>query len=146
MENTISEIRISYTSGHQKKISISNSEESFKLLLSSWSKDLIELQEEFKVLLLNRNNKVLGIYNCSKGGVSGTIVDAKLVFVVAIKCSASSIIVAHNHPSGNLNPSQADIRLTKKLKEAGDFLDIKVLDHLIISKEGFYSFADEGCM
>lgn len=146
MENKINEIHISYTSGHQGKTSIRSSEDSFKLFLSSWSKELIELQEEFKLLLLNRNNNVLGIYNCSKGGTSGTIVDMKLVFVVAIKCSASSIIVAHNHPSGNLKPSQADIRLTKKLKEAGDFLDIKVLDHLIISKEGFYSFADEGCM
>jgi DNA repair protein RadC len=146
MENTISEIRISYSSVQQNKIGVKNSEDSYKLFLSSWSKDLIELQEEFKVLLLNRCNKVLGIYNCSKGGVSGTIVDAKLVFVVGIKSSASSIIVAHNHPSGNLKPSEADIRLTKKLKEAGEFLDIKVLDHLIISKEGFFSFADEGIM
>ena len=82
----------------------------------------------------------------SKGGVSGTFVDAKLVFSVALKCNASSIIIAHNHPSSNLNPSEADKSLTKKLKSAGQFLDITLLDHLIITKDGYYSFSDDGLM
>jgi DNA repair protein RadC len=104
----------------------------------------IELQEEFKVLLLNRNHQVLGIYPLSKGGVSGTVVDAKLVFSVALKCNASSIVMAHNHPSGNLKPSEADLKLTKKMKEIGTLMDTPVLDHLIIGENNYLSFADEG--
>ncbi|PQV50266.1 DNA repair protein RadC [Jejuia pallidilutea] len=144
--NTIQEIKVSYTSGNRDKVKITNSKDSYELLLSCWSQKTIELQEEFKVLLLNRNNQVLGIYPLSKGGVSGTIVDAKLVFSVALKCNASSIIIAHNHPSGNLKPSDTDIRLTQKLKEAGNYLDVKVLDHIILSREGYYSFVDESQM
>jgi len=144
--NTIQEIKVSYTSGNRDKVKITNSKDSYELLLSCWSQKTIELQEEFKVLLLNRNHQVLGIYPLSKGGVSGTVVDAKLVFSVALKCNASSIIIAHNHPSGNLKPSEADIRLTQKLKEAGNYLDVKVLDHIILSREGYYSFVDESQM
>ena len=141
--NTIKEIRVSYSSGNNDKIKITNSKDSYELLKSCWSMNTIELQEEFKVLLLNRNHQVLGIYPLSKGGVSGTLVDAKLVYSVALKCNASSIIVAHNHPSGNLKPSEADLKLTKKLKQAGTYLDIMLLDHLIITKNGYYSFSDE---
>lgn len=144
--NTIKEIRVSYSSGNNDKIKITNSKDSYELLKSCWSLNTIELQEEFKVLLLNRNHQVLGIYPLSKGGVSGTLVDAKLVYSVALKCNASSIIVAHNHPSGNLKPSEADLRLTKKLKQAGTYLDITLLDHLIITKNGYYSFSDESQM
>jgi len=144
--NTIKEIRVSYSSGNNDKIKITNSKDSYELLKSCWSMNTIELQEEFKILLLNRNHQVLGIYPLSKGGVSGTLVDAKLVYSVALKCNASSIIVAHNHPSGNLNPSESDLRLTKKLKQAGTYLDITLLDHLIITKNGYYSFSDESQM
>lgn len=144
--NTIKEIKVSYSSGNTDKIKITSSSDTYNLLLSCWSQHTIELQEEFKVLLLNRNNQVLGIYPLSKGGVSGTVVDAKLVYSVALKCNASSVIIAHNHPSGNLKPSEADIRLTKKLKEAGKFLDVVLLDHLILTKYGYYSFADESQM
>ncbi|WP_179009619.1 JAB domain-containing protein [Winogradskyella forsetii] len=141
--NTIKEIRVSYSSGNKDKIKITNSKDTYNLFLSCWSKKIIELQEEFKVLLLNRNHQVLGIYPLSKGGVSGTVVDAKLVFSVALKCNASSIIIAHNHPSGNLKPSDADLSLTKKLKKAGAYLDIELIDHLIITNNGYYSFIDE---
>jgi DNA repair protein RadC len=144
--NTIKEINVSYSSGARDKIKINSSKDSYELLLSCWSKHLIELQEEFKVLLLNRANHVLGIYPLSRGGVSGTYVDAKLVFSVALKCNASSIIISHNHPSGNLTPSAADKRLTAKLKKAGRYLDITILDHVILSKRGYYSFVDEGQM
>ena len=144
--NTIKEIRVSYSSGNNDKIKITNSKDSYELLKSCWSMNTIELQEEFKILLLNRNHQVLGIYPLSKGGVSGTLVDAKLVYSVALKCNASSIIVVHNHPSGNLKPSEADLRLTKKLKQAGAYLDITLLDHLIITKNGYYSFSDESQM
>jgi DNA repair protein RadC len=102
--------------------------------------------EEFWILLLNRANRVIGRERVSVGGVAGTVVDAKLVFQKAIQQLASSIILAHNHPSGNLRPSQADIDLTKKLKAAGKVLDIQVLDHLIISEAGYTSLADEQLM
>ena len=110
--------------------------------MSCWNRNTIELQEEFKVLLLNRGNKVLGVYPLSKGGVSSTIVDLKLLFSVALKTNASGVILSHNHPSGNLNPSNVDENLTIKIKQASEFLDIKLLDHLIITKDGYYSFAD----
>jgi len=142
----ISEISVSYSNSNQKKLKVKNSKESYKMLLNSWDKNIIELQEEFKVLLLNRSNSILGVYSMSKGGVSGTVVDPKLVFSVALKCNASSIIVCHNHPSGNLVPSDADKNLTQKLKIAGQYLDITLLDHLIISKESFYSFADSALL
>ncbi len=100
--------------------------------------------EEFWVLLLNRANRVIGREQVSSGGVAGTIVDAKVVFRKAIQTSACSIIMAHNHPSGNLQPSQADIDLTHKLQSAGETLDIAVLDHLIVSDLGYLSFDDEG--
>lgn len=100
--------------------------------------------EEFWVILLNRANRVVGREKISSGGVAGTVVDAKVVFRRAIQHLACSVILAHNHPSGNLRPSQADIDLTKKLMKAGEALDITVLDHLIITHKGFFSFADEG--
>ena len=106
---------------------------------------LVDLgREEFWILLLNRANKVLSREQISSGGVSGTVVDAKVVFQKSIEGQASSLILCHNHPSGNLQPSQADIDLTRKLKKAGEMLDISILDHLIIAETGFYSFADEG--
>jgi DNA repair protein RadC len=100
--------------------------------------------EEFWLLMLNRANMVLKKELLSKGGVSGTVVDTKLIFKAAIENTCSSIIICHNHPSGNLKPSEADIRITKTIKEAGKLMEIPLLDHLIISDSGFYSFADEG--
>jgi DNA repair protein RadC len=142
----ISEISVSYTNSSQKRQKIRNSEDSFKILLDSWNKNTIELQEEFKILLLNRSNTVLGVYPLSKGGVASTVVDPKLVFAVALKCNASSIIISHNHPSGGLKPSESDKVLTQKLKKAGQYLDISVLDHIIVTKDSFFSFADNGIL
>jgi DNA repair protein RadC len=102
--------------------------------------------EEFWILLLNRANKVVGRANVSKGGVAGTVVDSKSVFKPAIDMHASSVILGHNHPSGNLSPSNEDISLTKKLTQAGNNLDVKVLDHIIVTDNGYFSFADEGMM
>lgn len=100
--------------------------------------------EEFWMLLLNRRNAIIRHEFISRGGVSGTIVDPKLIFKPALEHTASSIILAHNHPSGNLTPSNEDINLTKKIKEAGKLFDITVIDHLIIGENSYYSFADEG--
>lgn len=106
---------------------------------------LIDLpHEEFWIILLNRANKLMGRERISAGGLTGTVVDARIVFKTALENYACSIVLCHNHPSGNLRPSQSDIQLTRKLKGAGETLDILILDHLIVSGQGYYSFADEG--
>ncbi|WP_462247533.1 RadC family protein [Ekhidna sp.] len=123
-----------------KKLKITSSKEAYKLLLG----DLSDLQhEEFWLVFLKRNNEVIKKEMLSRGGISGTIVDSKMIFKRALEEIASGIILAHNHPSGNLNPSIEDINLTKKVKDAGKSLDIVILDHLIITENGFFSFADE---
>lgn len=142
----VSEVKISY----QNKIKladspqVTSSESAANILFANWSDDL-EMVESFNVLFLNRANKVKGIFRASKGGVSGTVVDARIIFSAAVKALTCSVILCHNHPSGNLKPSNADIELTKKLAQAGKTLDIQVLDHLILVPSGeFFSFADEG--
>ena len=102
--------------------------------------------EEFWVILLNRANVVMRQEKISSGGVAGTVADPKLIFKHALENLASSLILVHNHPSGNRQPSRADISLTKKLKEAGNFLDLPILDHLIYTDNGYFSFADEGLL
>ena len=102
--------------------------------------------EEFWIILLNRANRVIRKYQVSQGGVAGTVADPKIIFKVAIAELASGIILAHNHPSGNLTASQADIELTKKIKDAGKLLEIQVLDHLIVAGQKYFSFADEGML
>ena len=126
----------------KKRPQITSSYDAYKVIAPV----LIDLaHEEFWILFLNRNNLVIGKEKISSGGVAGTVVDAKNVFLKTIqKERATGIILCHNHPSGNLNPSQADISLTKKLKAGGQLIDISVHDHLIISEKGYYSFADEG--
>jgi len=100
--------------------------------------------EEFWILYLNNSNKVIYKSQLSKGGITGTLVDVRLVFKMGLELGATGIILCHNHPSGALHPSDADKQITKKLKQAGESLEIKVLDHLIITETGYYSFADEG--
>jgi DNA repair protein RadC len=102
--------------------------------------------EEFWILLLNRQNRIIKEIQISKGGIAGTIVDAKLVFKSAIDHLASGVILSHNHPSGNIQPSQEDITLTRKLAQGAKSLDFEVLDHLIITDNSYYSFADEGIL
>ncbi len=146
MKNTISEIQLKYSTKtkKQERMKVTDSKSSFRSFLKLWNMDTIELYEEFNVLLLNRANEVLGMHNLSKGGITATIVDIKLLFAVVLKAAASSIIVAHNHPSGNIFPSQMDRDLHKKIKTAAKYLDITVLDNLIISKDNYWSFTDEG--
>ncbi len=123
---------------------ISNSMDAYRTFMANWDLGRIELQEQFKALLLNRNNRVLGYHTVCTGGIEGTVVDLKLLFATALKAKASTLIVAHNHPSGNLKASEEDLALTRKLTAAGKFLGLPVLDHLIVTKEGYHSFADEG--
>jgi DNA repair protein RadC len=126
-----------------KRNKITSSKDVFDIL----NPILIDLPfEEFWLLILNRANLVIKKEMISRGGVSGTVVDTKIIFKVAIENYASSIIICHNHPSGNLKPSEADIRITKNIKEAGKLMEIPLLDHLIVAETGFYSFADEGML
>ncbi len=140
----VSEIKVSYSNKNPVKVKVTNSRIIYDLIINQWNSDIIEYQEEVKIILLNRSNIVLGIYEMSRGGITGSVVDIRIILGVALKCSASSIIMVHNHPSGKLIPSDSDKSITKKLKEACDLLDVSLLDHLIISKDGYYSFADEG--
>lgn len=140
----VSEIKVAYSTSDTPKVKIKSGEDAYDVLLASWNLDTIELQEEFKILLLNRANEVLGIYPLSKGGITGTVVDQRLIFAVALKCNATGIIMCHNHPSGKLLPSEADITLTKSIGKCADLLEINLIDHLIITKNGFYSFSNEG--
>ncbi|WP_276345633.1 JAB domain-containing protein [Daejeonella sp. JGW-45] len=123
---------------------ITTSEEAYRVLLSTWNLGTIGFIEEFKILLLNRANRVIGCYEVSSGGLCGTIADPRVIFAVALKCCAVGLILAHNHPSGNLVPSNSDLELTSKLKMAGKLLDIIILDHIILSNDFYFSFADEG--
>lgn len=123
------------------KLRIQNSQDAYRIM----SPLLSDLEvEQFWIILLNRAHDVIGKRKISEGGVAGTVVDAKVVFKTAIDFLASSIVLVHNHPSGNLNPSQQDRTLTTNLVEAGKVLNVKVIDHLIISEKGYTSFADEG--
>jgi DNA repair protein RadC len=125
------------------KDKISNSNDAFNIFRSTIS-DLP--YEEFWIILLNKANRVIRKCSISEGGVSGTVVDPKKIFKIALDNHASSIILGHNHPSGNIQPSDADHKITKKIKEAGIMLDVAILDHLIIGDDRFYSFADEGVL
>lgn len=127
----------------ETKPTIVSSKVAYELLRSSLS-DLPH--EEFWILILNRANRLIKKECVSKGGISATLVDARLVFKPAILNSASSIILAHNHPSGNLRASDEDIKLTKKLKEAGKYFDISIFDHIIVGENAYFSFADEGLL
>ncbi|RRJ90771.1 JAB domain-containing protein [Flavobacterium macacae] len=144
----VSEIQLSYRTSVRtsERPKISSSASAYQILLHAWNPDNIEFVEQFKILLMNKGNKVLGIYEVSTGGISGTVVDLRLIFAAALKANATGIIMAHNHPSGNLTASEADRDITRKVSQAGKLLDIAVLDHLIISPEGYYSFADQGAL
>lgn len=143
----LAEISISYKPLFMisERPKITTSIQAYNVLKSVWSDDLTYC-EEFLILLLNRANKVLGISRISVGGISGTTADPIKIFQSALKANASGIILAHNHPSGNLTPSEADKNLTKKLQEAGKFLDVQVIDHIILTEESYFSFGDEGLM
>ena len=143
----IAEVKLSYISKVKAsdRPKIKSSEDAYRIIFENWNKDTIEHIEEFKILLLNRSNRALGIATISKGGISGTITDVRIILQYAIKANASSIIVAHNHPSGNLEPSEADKRITQKMREASGKMEISLLDHIIlICDETYFSFADSG--
>ena len=132
--------------GEFAKDTISNPKQIHEYLQSIWNQNTIQYTEDFIVLLLNRANKIIGWVRISSGGTSGTVCDPKVIFSLALQGCASSIVLSHNHPSGNMRPSEADIAVTRKIIAAGKFLEIEVLDHLIISTKSYFSFKDDGLM
>ncbi|NYJ28233.1 RadC family protein [Allomuricauda sp. ARW1Y1] len=149
MQLQANEIKVSYQGKIQAKYwhKINSSEDAAQLLSAHWDQDTISLHESFKVVLLNNGNKVKGIYEVSKGGITGTLVDLRILFAVILKTVSVGIILAHNHPSSTLKPSEADLKLTKKIKDAAKFFDVQVLDHIILTPDGgYYSFADNGVL
>ena len=142
----VAEIKLSYSTKIKasQRPRVESSRQVYEVFTKAWDQDRIEFVEDFKVMLLSRANRVLGIVTISSGGTAGTVVDVKLVYAAAIKSNSSSVIIAHNHPSGNMRPSEQDKRLTQRIKQAGNILDIPVLDHVIMTADGYYSFADEG--
>jgi DNA repair protein RadC len=146
LTQTAAEIQVSYIPKKTLGSKISCSEDAYKMLKDFYPQETISLQERFVVAYLNRAHNVIGVYEASVGGLTGTIADPRLILSVALKVAATSIILSHNHPSGNLKPSGADQELTNKLQEGSKLLDVNLLDHIIISpQEGEYlSFADQG--
>ena len=140
----VSEIKVSYTNKNPEKIKIENSNQLYELAISIWNNKNIELQEEVKVLYLNRNNIVLGYYSLAKGGISACLVDIRIILSVALKANASAIVVIHNHLSSNPNPSKSVWDLTERIQQACKLLDLIFVDHLVITKETYFSFADKG--
>jgi DNA repair protein RadC len=133
-EPIISEVSLIYSTKVKasERAQIKCSKDAFEIFMNSWSLDTIEHVEEFKLLLLNRSKKVLGISSLSKGGTAGTVVDVKLLLQYFVKCNANAIIICLNHPSGYLQPSESDLKLTQKVKEAAILMDVSLLDHLIL--------------
>lgn len=144
----VAEIQLSYKSKVKASLrpKITCSKDAEQVLRRVWDNDKLEFVEQFKILLTNRADRVLGVFDVSLGGMVGTVADPKVIFACALKAAACGIILAHNHPSGNLTASQADIDLTKKLSLGGKFLEISVLDHIISTSEAYFSFADEGLL
>lgn len=137
------EISVKYHTKNKSNKKITSSDDSYNTL-KGWFKDCMEHRERFVVVFLNRSNNVLGIQNIGEGGLSSCIVDKRMIAQGAILSNCNAVILAHNHPSGNLTPSYSDKKITKDIKEGLNLFDIQTLDHLIISADGYYSFADEG--
>ena len=146
--NALSEISIKYEPKVQpiNRPKITSSEDAYKHFLELLEHSVMTIKEEAVVLFLNRSNRVLGGYKISSGGITGTVVDIRLILAIALKSLASGLILAHTHPSGELLPSRADKDLTQKLKDAAKLMDISLFDHLILTTESYYSFAEEGIL
>ncbi|QIG88183.1 JAB domain-containing protein [Chryseobacterium sp. POL2] len=141
--NIVNEIKLSYSrKGNCEKL-ITTSRDAVKIFKEHFDSDEMDYRESFFALYLNQANRVLGIKKISESGISSTIVDVRIIMQAALLCNASGIILAHNHPSGNLKPSQEDLKMTQKIKEAAQFLNIQLLDHCILSSTAYISFADD---
>ena len=142
-KSLVGEVELVYKKKSNKKIKILQSSDTIEYLRSIWPSD-ISIRECFLVLFLNRCNNIISHYIVSMGGINGTVIDVRMIAKAGIDCLASGVILSHNHPSGNINPSNNDIELTKKISEGLKLLDMQVLDHIIISDDEYYSFIDNG--
>ncbi len=141
--NTISEIEVAYRPLSKTILNpITQSKDAYDLIIREWDDNILEMIEEVKVIFLNRTNKQVGIYNLAKGGITGCVVDIRIILSIALKTLATGIILVHNHPSGNLKPSTEDKKITNELQKACEIMNITLLDHLIVTRKGFFSFAD----
>ena len=146
-KDRVAEIQVSYLPTTNKKPVVKTAFDAFIELIEFFPLDTISLHERFVAMYLNRSNRVLGVYELSKGGITGTVVDLRLLLAVALKTASTGVILAHNHPSGNLKPSNSDRDITERVKEACKLFDIKLLDHLILSpNNSYFSFVDEGIL
>ena len=148
MENlfNVSEVKLTYKTKQNasERLKVFDSNSVYKTLLNCYDSDTIEYKESFKLLLLNKGNKVLGVMNVSEGGISDTVVDIRLIMQAALLGNASNIVISHNHPSGEIYPSRNDDYATNRIKEACRLMDITLYDHIIVTSESYYSYADEG--
>ena len=140
----MAEIQLKYKTGDFYKCKIRQSRDAYEVLLKFYDQDTIELTETAIILYLNSANNTIGWFKASSGGMHHAIIDKRIILATALKCGAAGIIISHNHPSGQLLPSEADNVTTKNLKEACLILDIQLIEHLIVTPEGYYSYADEG--
>ena len=141
---SVGEIKAVYLPATRPAAQIKCSQDAAKEFREVWEADQLAYRESLYALFLNKANFVIAWRQLSNGGASGTVADPKIVFQHALLANACALIIAHNHPSGNLKPSQADHQMTKRIKESGTSLDLPLLDHLIVTNNGYYSFADEG--
>ena len=143
----VPQIKITYRRTRKEFLGkITNSKDVADFIRRTFKAGTLELQESFITLYLNTAKEILGYYNHTVGGINATLADRRLILATALASASVGIIVSHNHPSGNLKPSEADIQLTRRLRDGAATLDIQLLDHVIISKKGYYSFADEGML
>jgi DNA repair protein RadC len=141
----LNEVQVSYTCTATEAVKTSNEAQELCRKAFEMANANLSLKETFIILYFNRANKLIGFYVLSSGGLCGTIADLRIAFSVGLKCLATSMILVHNHPSSNKMPSNSDIALTKKFVKTGEVMDVKILDHIILTEEDFYSFADN-CM
>ena len=144
IDYTVGEVELSYKSKFKNLHKIVSSEDAYRYLLPTYKEGTICYKEYFKVLFLNQANQVLGYTLISEGGITETSVDVRVILQAALLTNSVALVLAHNHPSGNLRPSRQDMDITKQVKEAARLMRISVLDHLILTDAGYYSFADEG--
>jgi DNA repair protein RadC len=143
----VAEVKVQYIPKKKLGPKIKTANEAVDILKNFYDLNSINLQEEFLILYLNRGHRLIGVYKISKGSINSTLVDVRLVMSVGLKLACSSIILSHNHPSGNIKPSIGDIKITRKLYNAGALLDINIIDHVIVSPDfGYYSFSENNVM
>ncbi len=143
-KQTITELQLKKSNGDLHKAKITSSKDAYDYFKAIYDSELLEICESFIVIYLNQANNTIGYFKASQGGIAGTVVDVRLILKKALDCYATGMIISHNHPSGNLKPSDEDNKMTEKIKSAGLLMDIRLFDHIIITNEGYYSYGDEG--